>query len=463
LLLATLLTLGLAFAGLALPDFGTANLALLLMLPVVVAAAGGGRRLGMVVALLAGAAFNYVALEPRQTFHIANASDVLTLAIYLLVALFTASVAARLAEAGERARAEAAASAEISELAQRLLLSNDPANIIETTASAIAKSAECRVQVVETPEALALTDATDEAAARWALAHRDKAGRGTSVMPSASAYYVASRAGRRALLAQVAGDLTDSARVQLFRTFLDEAADTLDRTELAARIEADARAAQTETMRKAIFASIGHDLRTPMTSLRAGLELLQGEDKSHIETMRADALRLERTLENLLDLARLQANAIAPERVAVDLTDAISSAVDALPSGTRDRVTVSIVPETPLVQSDAVMLHHVVLNLIENAAKYSSVDSGIEVRAAPIGETGARLSVADRGPGLGEAVEDLFSLFRRGGNADSVPGSGVGLSVVDAFARALGHQVTANDRDDGPGTEFTVIFEGRSQ
>lgn len=462
LLIAMALTGGLAWAGVVWPEFGTANLALLLLLPVVVASAGSGRRAGIAVAFLAGCVFNFVALEPRLTFDITKASDLWTLGVYALVALVTASVAARLAEAGARARQEAADSAAFFRLTQQLLSAATPSQVCQATASAVQTLSGYPCAVVESVDALTFADASDEAAARWALAHREMAGLGAMRFPSAAALYVPSHAGRRALLARIAGPAQQSVRLELLYSFFDEAADALDRIELAARIETDQRRTEADTMRKAIFASISHDLRTPMTSLRAGLEGLSSVDPDQLAQVRTDALRLERTLENLLELARLQASDTRPEMVAVDLTDTIASAIDAMPSATRDRISVDIAEDTPIVRSDAVMLHHIVINLLENAAKYSPQDAPILVSARSV-DGSTRLAVIDGGPGIGEDAEDLFALFRRGTNADRAPGSGIGLSVVDAFARALGHRISVTNRPDGQGTEFAIEFTDRTQ
>jgi two-component system sensor histidine kinase KdpD len=199
-----------------------------------------------------------------------------------------------------------------------------------------------------------------------------------------------------------------------------------------------------------------------MTSLRAGLEGLASGDPDLVAQVRTDALRLERMLENLLELARLQASDTRPEMVAVDMTDSIASAIDAMPSTTRDRISVDIAADTPIVRSDAVMLHHIVINLLENAAKYSPKDAPILVSAHKVAR-GARMAIVDGGPGIGEDAADLFALFRRGINADSAPGSGIGLSVVDAFARALGHRISVTNRPDGQGTEFAIEFSDGTQ
>lgn len=458
LLLALALTGVLGWLSLAWPAFGTANVALLLLLPVVLASAGSGRRAGLAIALLAGAVFNFVSLEPRLTLHIARAGDLLTLAVYALVALVTGTVAARLAEAGARARRDADASAAFSHLTQRLLTTHDATSICAAAAEAIGQVTGQACTITQDPDAAGDAGLADDAAARWALAHRDVTGRGQAVLPGAMHLYLSSHAGHRALLAQLDGAVADNGLIALARSFLDEAADCLDRVELAARIATDQRAAETEAMRQAVFASIGHDLRTPMASLRAGLEGLVHAGPEAIDAIRADALRLERTLENLLELARFQSIHTAPELSAVDLTDTIDSAAAALPPAMRERISIAIAPETPLVQSDPVMLHHIVVNLMENAIKYSPPDSPVTVEALAAAGGGATLTVTDCGPGIGEDVADLFALFRRGHNADSVPGSGVGLSVVDSFARALGHQVSAASRTDATGSRFTISF-----
>ena len=460
LLAAALMVAGFTAMGLAIPAFGTANLALLFLLPVVAAASGVGRRAGIAFALVAGTAFNFVALEPRLTFQINHASDLVTLAVYALVALLTASVAVRLAEAGEAARAEARTSAALSGLAQRLLTQGSRAAVLAVAGKAMGEAINTPCTLAERVEDLQIANTADDAAARWALAHRDSAGKGSPTLTTASAFYAASRAGHRSLLVKVSGDAPDDKALALLRTMMDDTADTLDRLDLTHREAEDRQRAAANAMRDALFASIGHDLRTPLASLRAGIETLDVADLSKLEHVRGDALRLEQTLVNLLELARLQLATEPPAVEAIDLTDTIAAAVDAMPAPVRSRIQIDIAPGTPLVASNAVMLHHITMNLIDNAAKYSPQDSAIGVCVADNGLGGAILSVVDSGPGIGDDAQDLFGLFRRGKNADSAPGSGVGLAVVDAFARALGYGVTVSNRADGRGSVFAVTIPG---
>ncbi len=453
----------LAGSGLAFPGLGTANLALLFLLPVVAGAGGSGRIGGIMTALIAALAFNYVALAPIETLHVARATDLVTLVVYLAVALITTSVASRLADASERARGAARANAVLAELAQRFLSLNDRAAVLAVASEAIAALDVGTAHIGETAEAFDGPSPTDEAAARWALAHRDVAGRGATTMGGARCLYFASRAGHRGLVARLDGPLPGPSVVTVLRSILDDTADTLDRIALAAREEADRQRADATVMREALFASIGHDLRTPLAGLRAGLEELQASDPEQLAAVRADALRLEATLISLLEMARLQASDQPPAREVIDLTDTVAAALAALPRETRARVETTIAADTPLVFTHPVMLHHIVLNLIDNAAKYSDPSDPVTLQVTPWLDGGALLSVADRGPGIGDDAGDLFTLFRRGSNADHAPGSGVGLSVVDAFSRALGHHVSLANRSDGQGAIFTIGFRNGDQ
>ena len=392
--------------------------------------------------------------------HIARASDLVTLAVYAIVALLTASVAARLAEAGEAARAEARNSAALSGLAQRLLTQSNRASVLAFASQAMGEVIGVPCTLVETVEDLEIAGPADDAAARWAMAHRDVAGKGSPMLAAASAFYVAARAGHRSLMVKVSGDAPDGKALSLLRTMIDETADTLDRLDLTHREAEDRQRAEANAMRDALFASIGHDLRTPLASLRAGIETLAGVDPSQLELVRGDALRLEQILFSLLELARLQSTTEPPAVEAIDLTDTIAAAVDAMPAPVRSRVQIDIAPGTPLVASNAVMLHHITMNLIDNAAKYSPEGSAIGVCVAGNSSGGAILSVVDSGPGLGDDAQDLFGLFRRGKNADSAPGSGVGLAVVDAFSRAIGHGVNVSNRADSRGSVFSVTIPG---
>ena len=153
-------------------------------------------------------------------------------------------------------------------------------------------------------------------------------------------------------------------------------------------------------------------------------------------------------------MARVEAGAVTVRREAVDLADAVASALDdAGPALAGRDVAVALPPELPLVEADPGLLHHVLLNLLDNAAKFSAGAVAVAGR-----EEGRRvaLTVADRGPGLPPGEEEaVFDRFRRFAGSDRTGGAGLGLAIARAFSHAFGAEVRAANREGG-GAAFTV-------
>ena len=214
-------------------------------------------------------------------------------------------------------------------------------------------------------------------------------------------------------------------------------------------------------MRDALLASFGHDTRTPLTTIRSGLAALKGDPSNlaALDAAQEGAERLEWLFSNLVDLARIRAGAITLRLEAVDLTDAIASALDALKRQTAQRVLALEIPQTlPLVRSDERLLHHIIVNLVDNACKFSPVGGDVQI-VIEHKVDGLSLIVLDSGPGLESGqIADLFQPFSRGQNGLSAPGTGLGLAIVAGYAKALGLVVTAGNRNDRAGAEFRLFF-----
>ncbi len=233
-------------------------------------------------------------------------------------------------------------------------------------------------------------------------------------------------------------------------------------SELAARMRRQAALAerlagdrQREAFREALLSSISHDLRTPITAIRTGLESLGQApgDALTLAAVRQETARLERMVTNLLEMTRIEAGAMEANRHVIDLTDTIATAIDGLPAERRD-VAVILPVDLPLVRADEHMLHHMLLNLLENATRHGGgQDVAVEAR---LDGGDLILSVADRGPGLPTGEEEhVFDRFRRGPHLTGV-GSGLGLAIVRGFGNALGLGTSAENRADGPGARFNI-------
>lgn len=215
---------------------------------------------------------------------------------------------------------------------------------------------------------------------------------------------------------------------------------------------------QRDSLRAALLASLSHDLRTPLTAVTAAAEAISatGAEAELVETVRSEARRLNRFLSDLLDLTRIEEGAVTPDIGPIDLTDVIASVTNDLSKTLAGReVKTTIDPALPLVRADAVLLNHALLNLVDNAAKYSPPDQPIEI-VARLGRRGPVIDVLDSGPGIPAGSEQcIFDRFARGETSDRTGGSGLGLAIVKGFAEAMGFTVEAARRQKG-GSRFTI-------
>jgi two-component system, OmpR family, sensor histidine kinase KdpD len=230
------------------------------------------------------------------------------------------------------------------------------------------------------------------------------------------------------------------------------------------------RAVEAETLRRsdlvktAVLRSVSHDLRSPLTAIRAageglerGVDDLPDEDRLELlATIRDAARRLDRLVANLLDLSRLEADAAKPRPELWPLDELVGRALEQLGSD-ADRVRVAWDGEPPLVRVDARQVERVLVNLIENALKFSPPGAPVEVRSERGGPE-ALVRVTDRGPGLSPRdLGRVFEPFERGAVGAGVSGSGLGLAIAKGFAQANQGRVWA-ESEPGSGASFVLAL-----
>jgi two-component system sensor histidine kinase KdpD len=254
---------------------------------------------------------------------------------------------------------------------------------------------------------------------------------------------------------------------------VDAAADQIALAVERARLREEALEAEvlrrTDETRRALLASVSHDLRTPLASIKASSESLLQEDVPWTATerrgftlaIREEADRLNRLVENLLDVSRIEAGALRPEREWYPLDAVVDDVVGRLQGTTaRHRVVVDVPETLPPVPLDYVLVGQALANLIENAVKYTPPGSTVRVSARQEGEA-VVLAVSDDGPGIpGDALPRVFDKFYRvsGGDTARTPGTGLGLAVVRGVAEAHGGTVGVASPPPGEprGTRFTL-------
>jgi two-component system sensor histidine kinase KdpD len=217
-----------------------------------------------------------------------------------------------------------------------------------------------------------------------------------------------------------------------------------------------------ERLRRALLDSVSHELKTPLSAVQTGIDALSkeiGQDKKQaaLREIQIAVQRLHRVVNNLLDMTRIEAGVVQPNRDWCDLGELLQAAVALAGNAVGDHPVIIDADETlPMVKLDHALIEQCICNLLVNAAAWSKPGSNITVSAA-LRNDSLILSVADEGPGLNKAdIDHIFEKFYRGSNARP-GGTGLGLSIVEGFVRAHGGSVRATNRESG-GAEFTLTI-----
>jgi two-component system sensor histidine kinase KdpD len=466
------------------PYFELSNLIMVYLLGVVLVASRSEPGPSIFASILSVAAFDVFFVPPFLTFHVSDTQYFVTFAVMLVVALvisgFTVRIRWLAAAAAQRERRTAA----LYGLSRELASTRGVAGILEAAARHIAEVFRARVVFLLPDGAGVLTahkspgvfelDPTEMGVGRWVLEHNQPAGRGTGTLPGAKALYLPLAASRGPI--GVLGVRSEDAHVletpeQLHQleTFANQTALAIERGLLAEEAHAAQVWMETEKLRSSLLSSVSHDLRTPLAAitgassslLETGDRLDPGTRREMLETIGDEANRLSRLVHDLLEMSRLEAGVVKPRMEWYPLEEILGAALARMGKIHKDRQIVTrLADNLPMISVDDVLIEQVLVNLLDNAAKYSPSNSSIELAAHP--EEGAIVvEVADRGPGVdSEDLERVFEKFYRG-KAPNGRGVGLGLAICRGFVEAHGGRIWAMNRPGG-GTifRFTLPLRG---
>ncbi|HEV7773697.1 MAG TPA: ATP-binding protein [Conexibacter sp.] len=423
------------------------SLGVVYVLPVLVLSIYWGLGLGLLTALLSAAAFNFFHLPPVGRFAIADSRDWVGLLIFLGVALAASSLAevarTRAAEAIDRRR-EADLAVELA----RLLLGGGVLH------DALALATRRLAEAIGAASASIELDAVESDARHTAIPLHDGTVQiGTLVVP-----------------AELEPAQAERLRTRIVPALESILAAALARERLQAEVVETASLRRSDEIKTAVLRSVSHDLRTPVTAIRAGASALRSpglseQERDEVELgIISDATRLSRLIEKLLDLSRLQAGTAEPHPTWCAIDEVLHEAV-AHVEGDPATFTFALDPDLPLVRADATQLERAFANLVENAARYAA-GKPVSLRARVVGrgtagKAGGRLlvRVVDQGPGIAPAEhERIFSPFYRSPRTSGDErGSGLGLTIAKQFIEANGGRISVESLP-GQGTSFVVEF-----
>ncbi|GLR48730.1 sensor histidine kinase [Sphingomonas astaxanthinifaciens] len=452
------------------------NIGMLFLVPVLFAAMRFGLRTGIATGVLSSLCYNFFFLPPLYTFTIGDPENVVAFLVLLGVAIVVSQLAARAQAQATIARKSAAQNSALAGIARHLtgvtdraalgdVLAREAAQLLGLDTIFLTRDASGAVRVTAGVPDIPLLDALDRAAAEWAFDRNETTGRGSGTLTASDWQFHAIAVGDRVLALLGLGgtgqsDGLRSDRQQLLVSVLGQASLALRRVVLEEEMADVAKLQERDRLKAALLSSVSHDLRTPLTAILAATdELRRRQPSPEGAIIEREAQRLNRFVANLLEMVRVESGALDLKPTAVDITDAVASAVHDLRSALADHpLELQVPPDLPLVRADERLLHQCLVNLLENAAKFSPAASRIIVAGRRV--SGAvQLQVIDEGPGIPAASEErIFETFARLEGSDRVGGTGLGLAIVRGFATGMGLTVSAANRADRTGAIFTIGF-----
>jgi two-component system sensor histidine kinase KdpD len=459
------------------------NLSMVFLIAVLFSAVTWGLGPSILASILSLLVYDFFFVSPIFTFTVANPQDILALVIFLITAVLTSNLAARVRHQADAAQHREARTAALYALSRQIAGAAGLNDVLRAIVTQVAQILGAKVVVLLSesdqlvlkaghPADTQLT-AAEGAAAAWAWQHNQTAGRGTDTLPGGEWFYLPlgtaqGTVGVLGLQFETPEVVISPDQRRLLEALAGQAAVAIERTRLVREMMRARLLTETERLRDALLSTISHDLRTPLVSIIGAVSSLLTYGATYDENVRQELLltiqeeaeRLNRFVGNLLDMMRLESGAMEVKREWVEIGDVIGTALSRLARSLgQHQIAVQVDPDLPMLRLDFVLIEHVLVNLLENAAKYSPPQTTIHVRARQDGQA-ITLEVADEGIGIPtgerERIFDKFYRVQRGDRQGA--GTGLGLSICKGIVEAHGGHITASSPVHGKGAIFTLTF-----
>ncbi|PWB30731.1 histidine kinase [Pseudomonas sp. SDI] len=478
-LLATVCASGLAWAVssvLALP-----NISLVFLAAVLLVAVRSSLGPALACAAMSFLAYDFLFIPPTFSFNIQREEDVLTLLFFLLMAALTGNLAARQRRQLQALRETQEQTSQLLDLSRKLTAATDARAVYSAAGQHLEGFSDVQVCLLERDvegrlhvalgAPLQFSD-NERAAADWAWQHDQAAGLGSDTLPNGRWWWwpLSVEEGPLALLGvrPREGQSLTAQRRRLLKSLCQPLAQALARARLADELEAARLHGETEQLRSALLASVSHDLRTPLTAMRGSIDSLLAlgeaiplEDRRELlEGTRNEAERLDRYIQNLLDMTRLGHGGLKLARDWVAPSDIVGSALNRLRVVLAPLQLHTDVPaDLPLLYVHAALIEQALVNVLENAARFSPAQGRLALRVT-VEEGELCLAVADEGPGIPLAErEQIFDMFYTAARGDrGGQGTGLGLAICRGMIGAHGGHIRVADGIDGQGTCITLCL-----
>jgi len=460
-----------------------ANLVMPYLAVVLIVALYLGRAPAVLSAVLGVLAFDFFLVPPYLTLAVSDTQYVLTFLGLFVLGLVVSGLAARARDQALAATRREAQTVALYDLSRALTSATDLPGIVAVVISQV-EQVFARGAVVFLPQADGLrpfggakaagtADAIehDLAVATWTFEHGRPAGRGTDTLPAAQLRCLPMLTPRGTIGVLGIRPSSDAHVLTIdqertLHSFANQAALAVERAQLVEKARAAELLQVTDKLQRSLLDSVSHELRTPLVTITGALSALE-EDGARLDATtqhnlaaaaREEAERLNRLVANLLSMSRLEAGALHLALQDADAEDLVGSALDTLGARTHGRrIDTHIAPDLPMVHVDFVLMVQVLVNVLDNAIKYSPAGAPIRVFVERVGNS-VRVGVTDRGPGIPEAdLERVFDKFHRVQREGEPSGTGLGLSICRGIIEAHRGHIWAEAAPDG-GTTINFVL-----
>jgi len=458
----------------------SSNFAVLYMLAVIFSALRWGRRPAILCAVTGALSFTFFFVPPYRSFAVTDIWYLITLIGLLTVGLVISMLTVAAREDAKLARRREAHTAALYSFTESLASGNKFDQILDSVARhfpevfrrpIVVLLSDAERVTVRFRSAELVFDECENEIASWVFENGEEAGCGTKTFSDSVIRYRPLKTGQgivgvMGFQATSSKELLPPDQRELLGIFMNQTALAITRADLAQKAKRAEVLQEADKLQKALLNSVSHNLRTPLASVLGVLNTILEDralldaptQESLLKTAQDEARRLDWLVQNLLDMTRLEGGAVRVKTEPCDVHDVVGAALHQLGEAAQSHpIAVTIAPDLPLVPMDNVLIVQVLVNVLDNALKYSPGDVPIDVEARlESGQLGIR--VLDRGRGIPEQeLERVFEKFFRGALPGAPKGAGLGLSICKGFVEAHNGRILAKRRAGG-GTEFAFFL-----
>ncbi|WP_425804606.1 ATP-binding protein [Desulfitobacterium sp. Sab5] len=465
-------------------DLGLVNIAMLYLLPVLLSAGRYGKRAGVITSLLAIIAYDFFTVPPVLTFTVADLRYLISFTMFILVGLYLGNLSTRLRIQLINSRKRESQTASLYSLSREITAVSDLDTVLESVVKKVSDIIKGQV-VILVPEKkgqLALRacsnsevifEENERAVATWVFENNQSAGKGTDTLGGAEGFYLP-LVSEQGICGVLGVQLKSTERYllpekrRLVDAFASLTALAITRISLVETAREAQLLNESEKLRTALLNSISHDLRTPLATMIGAVTSLLEDDqlfdetsrKELLQTIKIGAMRMNRLVNNLLDMARLESDMLKLNKEWCELDEIVKKAIKHFDDGFFDKrdIVCKSSKKHLLVNVDFILIKQVLINLLDNAIKYSKPDSQVLITVRN-NEKQVEVSVRDWGTQIPtEDLEHIFDKFYRVRSPRQISGTGLGLAISKGIVELHGGTIHAENSSvsEGVTISFTI-------